>query len=136
MSLFSGGCSLGKGFINSFKGQPGQKITLPYREPVGFGNYTVAVRMSTGSWQPMCMPPDAANDIDCTFYYSWFENIPMDPDGYRYLTFPLAREACDVATWAISSGPSGLPVVEACARALMFYRWMEEDPDIFKEEVY
>ena len=132
------GCSA---FMDLFKDVPGQPpAQLPVREVVVGTSYTVSVRVLQGNFGPMCMLPDAANEIACIFRYGWLENGGMmlsGSDGYRYLNPSDARSACREATWSLGSGASdpsgGNEVVDACARALMVHRWMV-DADTFEEE--
>jgi len=122
------GCSA---FVNSFKPVPGQPpMTLPVREMVHGTMKSVSVVIAPGDWSPMCMLPDAANDISCHFTYGWFENggmITVGPDAYRHLTTLDARKACETAMWSVHGGSNE---IEACTRALMFHRWMV-DGDAF-----
>jgi hypothetical protein len=131
-SLFSG-CSLGKGFVDSFKTQPGQRLpTLPVKEPVLMMNAWVSVQIQDGNNSPFCSLPDASNTTACYFTYGWLDagGYGLDSrDGYRYLNLQTARDACSRAIWS-TMGNSG--EVEACSRALMVQRWMR-DAEIYEE---
>lgn len=131
-----GGC----GFVaDSFRTQPGQvPVMLPVREMVHGSTYTVSVRVMNGTFSPLCLLPDAANEISCLFYYGWFDGgglLSAGPDGYRMLNQIDARQACNQAAWSIGGGSVNTDinqVVAACARALMVHRFMV-DGDAFED---
>jgi hypothetical protein len=130
VGMIAMGCSLGRGFVDSFKTQPGQRpMTLPHREQVGMSTMTVSVQLMDGNHRPYCMLPMADNDIACTFRYGWFENgglVMQGPDGYRFLSFDTAQQACREALWSVGGQGNQNNVVNACARALLAFRWMDD----------
>lgn len=111
----------------SFQARPGQRISLPHREMVLGSNLTVSVRLLDGDYSPMCMLPDASNEIACIFYYGHLERSPemVWEGGYRFLSLSGARVACSRAMWSIGNGSMG-DTVGACARALAAHRWMDD----------
>ena len=116
-------------YIDSWrdKGQ-NARATLPIREMVPGTSYSVSVRVLDGDWQPMCMLPDAANDIGCTFHYGWLEHgMLMNQDAYLFMSGPDARQACSDALWSVGPEFSDAWVIDACARALMAHRWMVDN---------
>jgi len=132
-----GGCSLGKGFVNSFKNQPGQRpMTLPSCEWVPGTRYQVCTRMMEGQWRPRCDLPDASNSLSCTFTYGWFEKggIYMETDAYRTLNMPMARAACSDALWSAGPDFSTEWYVQTCAFNLMHHRWVFDNERAEYEE--
>lgn len=107
---------------------PTGHVKLPHRELVpGPRGWTVSVSVQEGDFRPLCMAPDAANDITCYFYYGYLESgMIMNPDGYLYMDGPTARQACSDATWMLGTLNS-YNVRQACAIALMEYRWIEDN---------
>lgn len=120
------GCSVWSGYVETWKDKPGQKhATLPIREQIIGTRYYVSVRVLEGDWQPMCMVPDAANEIACIFHYGYLEHgMIMNSDGYLFMDGPTARQACSDAMWSVGPDFSGPRGIQACALALMTHRWM------------
>lgn len=129
----------------SFQPRPGQRVSLPYSEQVLGSNLSVSVRVATGDddrgISGFCDLPDASNTIDCFFHLSFLDNLPMARDGYRYLTYNMATEMCYDALWSIgiNSGANytrhgNQHIVYACARALMYHRFMSPQPEEYGPE--
>jgi hypothetical protein len=131
ISVLLSGCAA---FVDSFKTQPGQMVpTLPVREHVIGSNVYVSVRIMDGGFRPICLLPDAANEISCVFYYEYLEHgISLNPNGYLFLGYDSARGACSEAIWSLG-GQGGLEILQACTRALLQHRWIV-DHEYGKEE--
>ena len=113
----------------SFRTQPGQRLVVPpAREQTLTTNRTVVVIIRQEGMSPYCELPDAANEINCTFSYEWFNEggfLITGADGYRGLDGPSARTACAQAMW---SAMGGWEEIDACARALLYYRFVVAPP--------
>jgi len=138
------GCGAARFVAESFSGPPAFTLDEQYREPVAGTNYTVSVNVAKGfedgGFMGQCALPDAGNDIHCLFHLSSLETYPRTPDGYRFLSFETAREMCTDALWSVGlqrqPGANRFmsnPLVNACSRALMQHRWME-DAAIYEPE--
>jgi hypothetical protein len=128
--LYLGGCA-------SFQNRPGAAVNLPYSEPVAGSSLSVSIRVLPGSWNGMCDLPDAGNDIRCTFYREMLMRGPGIEfvGGYRGLTFSGAQAVCQDALWSL--GTLSYPeILNACARALLEYRWIEDAGVMNEPEVW
>lgn len=108
-------------FFDSFKERPGQSpIMLPITEYVAGTNMKVTVQVYDNGTNPYCSMPDSSSEISCKFSYEWFESASMLSGGsYLFLDPRNARTACHTAMWSAQGGPEE---IEACARALLYYR--------------
>lgn len=130
-TLALSGCA----YFASFSGPPAYRLDHTYREPVAGSQYTVSVSVDhqedASGW---CNLPDAGNNIHCMFSLARMDSTLLAPDGYRHLSFPVARGLCSDALWSIGLRTSpgrmdmsmGNPVINACSRALMMHRWMDD----------
>ena len=121
-------------YIDSFRTKPGQRIVVPpAREYTTSGTIAVVVWVKEEGMFPFCTLPDAANEISCYFSYEYFNEggfLMTGAGGYVGIDFHSARVACTEAMWGALGTPDE---IDACSRALLYYRFVVAPVDPGKD---